>query len=252
MDNDLKKISHYLQDLLQIDRFQDMAINGLQVEGKGKIKSIATAVTASLAVIKQAAKLKVDALFVHHGLFLKGKEQVIKGKFKEKLKLLLDNDISLFGYHLPLDAHEKIGNNWAAAHELGFKNIEPFGFFQGMPIGVKGSFKPCLRSDFQKKLERLYGQPAHAALGGKEKVSSCAIVSGGAHKLIHDAVAEGVDCYVTGSFDEPIWHIAFEEKINFFALGHAATEKIGIKLLGEKLRKEFGVTTTFIDEPNPF
>lgn len=252
MQNDLKNILKFLNDYLQVASFQDMAINGLQVEGKPKIKSIATAVSASLNVIKKAINLKVDALFVHHGVLWKGKEQVVSESFKDKLKLLLDSDISLFAYHLPLDAHEKIGNNFAAAKALGLTALEPFGYYQGVPIGVKGIMKSCSRQEFQKRLEKFYGQKAHAAPGGKEKVSSCAIVSGGAHKLILEAISEGVDCYVSGSFDEPIWHQAFEGKVNFFALGHASTEKIGIKLLGEKLKAEFGVKATFIDEPNPF
>ncbi len=254
MGCNLKNFSSYLNELLQSAEFEDAAVNGIQVEGKAKISRMAVAVSASLNVIEMACSKHVDVLLVHHGLFFKGKEKDIRicGTLKEKLKLLLKHNISLVAYHLPLDAHVKFGNNWGAARSFGMKELTPFGIYQGKAIGVKGSFKACTRAEFQKRLEKLYGQKAHAALGGKEMIASCAIVSGGAHKLIYEASKEGVDAFVTGSFDEPIWHAAFEEKINFFALGHAATEKIGVQLLGAHLEDRFDLENIFIDEPNPF
>lgn len=254
MGCNLKNFSSYLNELLQIDKFEDVAVNGLQVQGKAKIRRMAVAVSASLNVIEVACNKKVDVLVVHHGLFFKqnSKEMSICGTLREKLKLLLMHNISLVAYHLPLDAHVKFGNNWGAARALGFKKLAPFGIYQGKALGVKAVFKACSRVEFQKKLEKFYGQKAHIALGGKEMVSSCAIVSGGAHKLIYEASQAGVDAYVTGSFDEPIWHAAFEEKVNFFALGHSATEKIGVKLLKVDLEERFDLKTIFIDEQNPF
>jgi len=252
MECDLKNICAFLKDFLQIDLFQDMAYNGLQVEGKKQVVNIATAVSASLSVIKKAVDLKVDLLLVHHGLILKGKEAPITLAMKEKLKLLLHHEINLLAYHLPVDAHQECGNNWAAAAALGWQNLQPFGTFLGKQIGVKGEFLRMSREQFREQLEDFYGHPAHLAPGGHEEVSSAALVSGGSYKLIHEAADNGVDCFVTGNFDEPVWHDAVERKINFFALGHAATEKIGIRLLGEKLHREFHLTHTFIDEHNPF
>lgn len=250
----LKNFSIYLHELLQVDTFEnsDRALNGIQVEGKDKISSIATAVSASLHVIKRAVELKADLLLVHHGLFWKGSEVTICGTLKEKIKLLLQNDMSLLAYHLPVDAHSEFGNNWAVAKALGWTSLERFGTSSYPAIGVKAVFPACSRNEFQKTLEKFYGQKAHEAPGGKEVVSSCVIVSGGAHKLIYDAKESGVDCFVTGSFDEPIWHAAFEEQINFFAFGHAATEKIGVKLIGAHLEEKFHVKHVFIDEVNPF
>lgn len=252
MGCDLKTISSYLENLLHPNDFQDVAINGLQVEGKPQILTIATAVTASLHVIREAVRLHADLLLVHHGLFLKGRDVTIQNTLKEKLKLLFSHDTSLFGYHLPLDAHQEFGNNWSVAKALGWSDIQPFGEYNGMMVGVKGVFPRMSRDAFQAILEDFYGHPAHVAFGGKEEVASCALVSGGAHKLVLDAAKEKVDCFITGSFDEPVWHTAFEEKINFMAFGHAATEKIGVQRLGEHLMHKFHLSHTFIDEPNPF
>lgn len=248
----LKIFSQYIDEVLQPGKFQDVCINGLQVTGKSEVRSIATSVTASLKSIRQAVHLGVDALIVHHGIFLKGKDVVVQAALKEKLLLLLAHDISLFAYHIPLDAHQELGNNWAAAKLLGWTDLEPFGMHHGEMVGVKGNCPPLAREELKKVLEKFYGSDARTVFAGPKKIKSCALLSGGAHKWIDEAVKAEVDCFITGTSDEPIWHIAAEEKINFMALGHAATEKIGVQLLGEHLSEQFQIHHTFIDDNNPF
>jgi dinuclear metal center YbgI/SA1388 family protein len=243
----LQEISLYLQNLLSPGQFTDYCPNGIQVEGKHQIKRICFAVSASLAVIEEAVKQKADALIVHHGIFWNKEPLSVTGTKRDKLHLLLKNDISLLAYHLPLDAHQSIGNNWKAAHDLGMGHLESFA-----EIGVKGTFTPIAVDVFCKKLEAYYGHPAHVALGGKEKISSAAIISGGAHRFITQAADEGIDCFITGSFDEPIWDIAHERKMHFMALGHYSTERIGILALMEAIEKKMDVSCTFIDFFNPF
>lgn len=248
----LQEICRYLDNLLEVKNFNDFCVNGLQVEGKAEVGKIATAVSASLSTIEAAIDKGADLLLVHHGLFWNRDSYVIEGVKRQKLKLLLDHGISLLAYHLPLDAHTEFGNNWAAATEMGWSNLEPFGVYNGAPIGVKGIFPAQSREEFQQKLEKYYRHQAHTAPGGKELVTTAALISGGAHKSILEAAGEGVDCFITGSFDEPIWHQAFEEKINFYALGHANTEEIGPKALGKHLHDKFGVPVDFITIDNPF
>jgi putative NIF3 family GTP cyclohydrolase 1 type 2 len=169
---------------------------------------------------------------------------------KRRLEILFRHDISLFGFHLPMDAQQEIGNNWCAARELGWTNLQPFGLMNGTPIGVKGTFAAKSRDVFCKELEKYYAHSATIAYGGPEKVESAALISGGAYKSLSDAAREGIDCFVTGNFDEPAWHAAMEEGVNFFAMGHAATEKVGPRALAEKL--SVLVPTQFIDVENPF
>jgi dinuclear metal center YbgI/SA1388 family protein len=252
MPTQLKTFLHYTDTILQPSLFGDVCINGLQVEGNKKIQHLAVAVSASLYTIKRAKSLKADALLVHHGLFLKGRDVVLGGSLKEMLAILLEGDISLFAYHLPLDAHQELGNNWPAAKMLGMSDLEPFGTYQNTKIGVKGTLPPTPREQFKKLLEKFYGHPAQTVFGGKKIIRSCALISGGAHKSISEAVQDEVDCLVTGTTDEPIWHIAHQDKINFFALGHAATENLGVRLLGEHLAERFGLKVSYIHENNPF
>lgn len=162
MECNLKDFSEYANKFLEIERFRESHTNGLVVQGRDKVLNIATGVSASIGVIKKAIELKVDALLVHHGFFFPSGDFkfVVSGVFREKLRLLLENNISLLAYHLPLDAHQEVGNNFAVACALKWKEIEPFGLYQGNSIGVKGKFSPCSREAFQKKLEVFYDHKA--------------------------------------------------------------------------------------------
>lgn len=249
---ELIQLTKLLNNLLPSEKIIDVSPNGLQVEGKKEIKKVVTAVSASLETIHAALEWEADALVVHHGLFWQKDSYVIEGVKKKKLELLLKNNLSLFAYHLPLDGHPEIGNNWRAAYEMGWFDLEPFLSFNGFYIGVKGKIKPSTPEELKKMLENYYQHEAACALGGKEEIRSIALVSGGAYKSLTDAVAAQVDAFVTGNFDEPAWHQAFEEKIHFFALGHSATERVGPRALAEYLAKNTDVECTFLDIKNPF
>ena len=248
----LQDLLQYLNQLLQPEFFSDVCPNGLQVEGKKVISRVAFAVSSSLATIKQAIAIKADALIVHHGIFWDKTSYILVGSKKQKFQLLLENEISLLAYHLPLDAHQTVGNNWKVARDLDLTNLKAFGSIGTNKIGVKAQIKPTLVEDFQTKLETYYEHVAHTALGGKKHIASVAIVSGGAHWMIEQAIQEGMDCFVTGSFDEPIWDLAYENEIHFFALGHFSTEKVGIQSLKQITTKHFDVPTHFINLFNPF
>lgn len=243
----LQELCSYTDQLLDEAANRDYCPNGLQVEGKEQITSIATAVSASLEIIERAKELGVDALFVHHGLFWKNIEPRLCGPLKAKVEALLLARISLFGYHLPLDYHRELGNNWRAAKEMGWNNLEAFEDF-----GVSGSIAPTSPAEFLKRLEEFYSHKAHHAPGSSEKIERVCLISGASHWSFKEAIAEGFDAFITGSFDEPMWQMAKESKTHFFALGHSATEEIGVRTLGEHLANKFGVKATFISTDNPF
>lgn len=242
----------HLCNYLKVPLIKDHCPNGLQVEGKKEITKMATAVSANLMTLQKAAELGVDALIVHHGLFWNRDSYPLVGSKKIKIELLLKNQMNLFAYHLPLDAHQEVGNNWQAARDLGWTDLALFGEYNGTLIGVKGTFAPQPIEKFVEMVEVYYGHPATSALGGKRTISSAALISGGAYKELCLAAQEGIECYITGNFDEPAWAIAHEEHIHFLALGHSATERVGPRALAAYLHKEFGIPCTFIDVPNPF
>ena len=130
----------YLNNYLNVDQIQDYCPNGLQVEGKETIKKVATAVSANLMTVEKAIEAEVDALLTHHGMFWSRDPYPIRGSKKKKVELLLKHQLSLFAYHLPLDAHREVGNNWQAARDLDWEDLEPFGVFNGTEIGVRVTF----------------------------------------------------------------------------------------------------------------
>ncbi|MFI5344148.1 MAG: Nif3-like dinuclear metal center hexameric protein [Chlamydiales bacterium] len=248
----LKKLCKELDELLPGNGLTDYCPNGLQVEGKQEIALLATAVSASLETIEAAVEIGADALIVHHGIFWQRDSYLIQGVKKKKLSCLLKNEISLIAYHLPLDMHPLLGNNWKAAQDLGWSDLQPFGYSSGVPVGVKGRIAPASRNVVKEKLENYYGHPAVCALGGPEVIQTLALISGGAYRNLSDAARDGVDAFITGSFDEPVWHQAFEERINFFALGHSATERVGPMALAKHLESKYQIPCTFLDFKNPF
>jgi dinuclear metal center YbgI/SA1388 family protein len=249
----LEDFVHQLDAYLEPALFSDYCPNGLQVEGHREIKKVGTAVSASLDTLEAAADLGLDALVVHHGMFWKGDDYCVLGSKRRKLEILFEAGMSLLAYHLPLDAHKEVGNNWVAARELGLIDLEGFGKMGAFEIGVKGRLpEPCEIGLFRTELQNYYQHPVHAAPGGAERVERVAIVSGGAHKLVSDAAKEGMDLFITGSFDEPVWHQAAEEKIHFAAVGHSNSERVGPRALAQWLEEEMELDCVFIDRPNPF
>lgn len=245
-------LKEYLHVYLNVSQFKDYCPNGMQVEGKEKIHKIATAVSGDLVTIEHAVEKEVDALIVHHGIFWKNDPYPVTGSKKRKIELLLKHKISLFAYHLPLDAHQEVGNNWKAAKDLGWNDLEPFGTFNGIEIGVRGAFSSCSVDVFIAKIEKYYGRQAVKALGGPSQIQTAALISGGAYKELASAASAGIDCFITGNFDEPAWGVALEEKIHFLALGHTFTEKIGPKALADHLSQYLGIDAQFLDTENPF
>lgn len=248
----LQEFCSYLDELFFREKLTDHCPNGLQVEGKGEVKTVVTAVSASLETIEAAAAAGADALIVHHGIFWNKDPYIIRGVKKKKIALLLEHGISLFAYHLPLDSHPGIGNNWRAAYEMGWSDLQPFCNINGIFIGVRGTIPPVAPEKFRDELEKYYRHPAACALAGPEIIKNVALVSGGAYKYLGDAKEAGADAFITGSFDEPVWHQAREEGIHFFAMGHSATERVGPQALANYLTEGLSISCTFIDTENPF
>ncbi len=249
-------LEQWLAATLQIDQFKDYSPNGLQVAGTPHIRHIVTGVTASLALIDQAIQQQADALIVHHGWFWKNESPCIRGPKRERVARVLDNNLNLFGYHLPLDAHPVLGNNAQLARIL---SLEPDTDDTGQPV----TFGPASliwsgRCSTQRTLADFAAQTATAldrqplVVGDPGKViKRVAWCTGGAQSMMQDAIDQGVDLYITGEASEQNFHMANESGVAFMAAGHHATERYGPKALGDAIAQQFGVSVTFIDLDNP-
>ena len=164
---------------------------------------------------------------------------------------MLDNNINLFAYHLPLDAHPVVGNNAQLAKLLGLKTCKPFGDHKGQIIGVKGKITKTTKEKFFKKVESVVKREVLVFPYGPKSISNIGIVSGGAQKEFSQAITENLDAYITGEVSEHIKYLSQEEKVHFVSAGHYATEQFGVKALGNHLRNKFKIDVEFIDIPNP-
>ena len=246
------ELKTYLDGLLRVNEISDYCPNGLQVEGKGNIQKVVTGVTASQALIDKAIDVNADAILVHHGYFWKGETQAITGMKKKRIAALLANDINLYGYHLPLDVHPEYGNNRQLGDLLQIENIRAATQIKPVGVVMLGELaEPMSASTLQEKLQRLLGRQVLVETTEGCTLKSIAWCTGGGQGFIESAVELGVDGFITGEISEQTIHTAREMNISFFAAGHHATERYGIKALGEHIREHFAIDVEFIDIPNP-
>ena len=245
------KLVDYLNRFLKIDEFSDLGPNGLQVEGKKEITKIVTGVSACVELFEKAIALNAQAIIVHHGIIWDFERPIYRGSSKKRVKILLENDLNLLAYHLPLDAHEIVGNNIQIAKQLELMDIEPFGDYKGTAIGISGDVEPITSKKFFNRVKTLINENALIFPFGPQKIKTVGIISGGAQKEIKQAVLKGLDVYITGEVSEHIMHLAKEEGIHFIAAGHYATERYGIIALSRHLQSKFKIEVEFIDIPNP-
>ncbi len=247
-----KKLENYLNEYLQPWQIKDYCPNGLQVEGKETINKIVTGVTASQALIEAALEQNADAVIVHHGYFWKSENETIKGMKRNRLKTILLNDLNLFGYHLPLDIHPEVGNNAQLGKLLGIKTQRSLEPWNRQCVAVKGKLElPQTAENFAKLIETQLKRKPFLHKSSDEIISTIAWCTGGGQHYIDAAAEQGVDAFISGEASEQTIHVSEEMNIHFFAAGHHATERYGVKALGEHLLEKFDVDVEFIDIDNP-
>ena len=246
------KLEQLINQKLSSDKINDYAPNGLQVEGKTEIKKIITGVTASQALIDYAISQNADAILVHHGYFWKSENPCIRGMKGKRIKALLVNDINLYGYHLPLDVHPELGNNAQLAKLLDIENLQSLEK-GAVSIPVWGELKePMTGENFAEKIEKVLNRkPLICIENGPHLIRKIGICTGGGQGYIDLAAEQGCDAFITGEVSEQTIHSAREQGLHFFSAGHHATERYGIKALGEWLAKEYGFDVEFKDIDNP-
>ena len=246
------EIIAYLDDLLEIEAFSDYGPNGLQVPGAAEVSGVVTGVSAQRELFEQAAAAGAELVLCHHGLFWDFHSRAIRPAMKERLRILFDADISLAGYHLPLDAHPEVGNNALICSALGLERAEPFAEHRGRPVGLVGrSTEGIPFAELRARCATAFEQDPFVWECGPEIVHSVAIVSGGAPGNLTDAIAARVDAFLTGETAEHVMADARENGVHFIAGGHYATERFGIRRLGELVSQRFGVDHQFVEIPNP-
>lgn len=244
-----EELVSYLDRLLEPTKFKDYCPNGLQVEGRAEVRRIVAGVTASQALLDAAVARGAGAILVHHGYFWKGDDGRVTGIRRQRLGTLIKHDINLLAYHLPLDAHPEFGNNAQLALRLGWV---PEGRFGEQDIAWLGTLaEPADLATVSGNVERLLGRVPLVIGEAGRPVRRIAWCTGGAQGYFEQAIALGVDAYVSGEISEQTVHLARESGVAYIAAGHHATERGGVQALAAHLREKFGLDCEFVDIENP-
>ncbi len=246
------ELVRYLDEYLEAGAVSDYGPNGLQVEGAATVRKLVTGVSSCQELFERARERGADALLVHHGLFWRGTPYPLVGHQYRRVAELLRGNMALLAYHLPLDRHAEVGNNALAARRLGLHELRPFAQHEGVAIGWQGRLLESIpASQLAVRCGALFEQPA-LLLGPPDRpVRRVGIVSGGAQREFLQAIAEGLDAYITGEASEWVTNLARETGVAYIAAGHYATERLGVRALGEHLAARYGIAVEFIDVPNP-
>lgn len=244
-------LCEFLESQFNLGSWTDSSLNGVQIEGSETVTRVAVAVDAGLRVIERAVDEKADFLLVHHGLFW-GKPVRIEGAHRKLLETAFRGGLTLYGAHLPLDAHQDWGNNFCLARLLELSDLEP-----AIPHG--GGLIGCITTNKGRKtvaeltagLSALPGArlPLLSLAFGPEVPERIAIVTGAGADVIYHAKDLGFDTLITGEPRQAVYHHACEQHLNALFGGHYATETIGVREVGRALEKHFGLPWIFIDEP---
>jgi dinuclear metal center YbgI/SA1388 family protein len=243
------EIDNYLATLLAVERFKDYGPNGLQVEGSERVQRLVSGVTASRALIDAAIEARADAILVHHGLFWRGQDGRLTGWLAERVRRLMAHDISLFAYHLPLDAHAELGNNAQLAARLGLAADARFG---DQDLGFAGPAALDRTLDtLAARVQAALGRVPLVLPGDGRALARIGWCTGGAQGYFEAAIAAGVDAFITGELSEPQAHVARETGVAFLACGHHATERYGAPAVAAHVAAHYGLEHRFIDIDNP-
>lgn len=248
----IEVLAEYIRTRLHLDDYQvaDISLNGLQVGRPEKeVHKIICAVDASLETFERAAAEQADAIFVHHGLFW-GKPIAITAQHYRRIAFLVEQDIALLAAHLPLDAHPELGNNATMAKLLGLIDVKPFGIYHGLPIGFRGALPHPMRAEeLASQLHLSHKTGLHILPFGKEMIQQVGIVSGGAPEEVQEAIALGLDAYITGEASHTMYPVCKEAGITMISGGHYATEVFGVQQMAKAFSQELDIEASFVEIP---
>jgi len=245
----INQLVDYTRQILQPERLRDYCPNGLQVEGRSEISKIVSGVTASMELLEAAHAKNADVVLVHHGYFWRGEDERIVGIKRSRLKFLLEHNINLLAYHLPLDVHAEFGNNVQLGRVMG---VAVEGWSGEQNIVAYGNLENQMT--LQGFCDRLAGQLNRSPIfigDGARQLKRIAWCTGAAQGYMETAINLGVDAFISGEISEQTVHLARESGVAYIAAGHHATERYGVRALGEHLAGHFSLWHEFIDIDNP-
>ncbi|EWH12358.1 NIF3 protein [Catenovulum agarivorans DS-2] len=247
-----QQLEHLINSWLKPELITDYCPNGLQVDCNKPINKVVTGVSATQALIDAAIEANADAILVHHGYFWKNETPTLVGMKYQRIQKLIKHNISLFAYHLPLDVHPEVGNNVQLAQLFNLNSISAIDGIKPQGVLMQAQTDKAIDlKTFAHVVEQSLQRKPLVVSGGDFLINKVAICTGGGQSFIEQAANAGADLFITGEVSEQTVHIAAEMGIHFIAAGHHATERYGIKALGEHLAQQTDIDVEFIDIYNP-
>jgi dinuclear metal center YbgI/SA1388 family protein len=229
------------------------AMNGLQLANRGDVHHIAAAVDFSTTVVREAVTRGASMLVVHHGMFWAGALPIVGPRYY-RLALLFENDIAVYGSHLPLDLHPRFGNNVLLAKELELTPSGGFASSQGVVIGVSGSsdvptsaLVERAKAFCERNARRLVTTPVRA--GQVTRRWGICSGAGASTATLEEAVELGLDTLIVGEGPHHTAVQAPDLGITLLYCGHYATETLGVRALVAEVAKRFSIASSFIEAP---
>ena len=229
----------------------DNALNGIQIEGRSQVGKVAVAVDAAFSTLEQAIELQADMLLVHHGLFW-GKELALSGQHKRLVQKFLEQDITLYALHLPLDSHPTLGNSVLLARNLGLLENRQVAEYGTVQCGVVADNPQNLDlSKLKNKLSLLDGASTDflSLPFGPEIPKQVCIVSGAGCDQLYNFETDNFDTLITGEPRQFAYHFAKTHGLNVLFPGHYATETLGVQAVAKLLEEKFSINWSYISEP---
>jgi dinuclear metal center YbgI/SA1388 family protein len=249
-----QEIAAALNQELRVSTFSDVSNNGLQIDNRGPIRHLITAVDASLETLQKAVDSGAQMLVVHHGISWGNSLARIDGLNYKLISFAIEHNLALYAAHLPLDAHPELGNNAGLAKAIGLEACRPFLHYHGQTIGIAGRLpEPLSRQAFAERVQvAVQPQRMECFDFGKEMIETVGICSGGAPEGVDEAAQEGLDCYLCGEANLVAYNLAKGWGINAVFAGHYATERFGVRALGQWIQAQFGISARFLDFDLPY
>jgi len=247
----LEETVSFLDDLLNNDEWNDVdaATNGLQVENSGEVDKVAFAVDASTQTVEIAAERGADMLVTHHGFFWGGKDTLV-GQDYDRVRRLVEKDMALYASHLPLDAHDEVGNNVLLLDALDAETVDAFADFGVDDVGYVGELPTPVDIDsFVYTVAETVDNEPEALLFGPDEVERVAVLTGAGGGHVAEAAETGADAYVTGEPKHRAHHDAREHGLNVLFGGHYHTETFGVRELRERVDRNLDVDAFYFDVP---
>lgn len=250
-----QEIAAYLDEVLSVADFPDYpnALNGLQLDNRGPVLRVATAVDFSMSTIDSAASTGANFLVLHHGMYWNGLQRLV-GLPLDRLRKLLENDIAVYAAHLPLDASKSVGNCALLARELALDPTERFGDYHGVPIGVAGN-SDLLTSELLDRATtfsaRHGGSARASAFSSLRQTRRWAIItgSGADSSTLRAAADQGIDTLITGEGPHHTTVDAPDLGLVVIYCGHYASETLGVRALAGLIAERFRIPAEFLTLP---